>query len=122
MESKRCNARPRLSNKILQVCNLCQIQGSTNESAASSWNDILDWLCPPQINPEEDQDSKRELYIKDTGAWIFRNKVYEQWASSPGSFLWLHGQSEFSKINSKDIEKFSGFGKNYVNVKFPDGS
>jgi hypothetical protein len=55
---------------------------------------VLEWLCPSNINPKEDQDLRRELFTKNTGNWIFKHEAYREWHAKPASFLWLRGQSK----------------------------
>jgi hypothetical protein len=52
----------------------------------------MDWLCPPRVNPKDDQEVRRELYTKDTGSWIFRNEIYRDWVTKDEGFLWLQGE------------------------------
>jgi len=53
----------------------------------------MEWLCPSSIDPQSDQELRRALRTKNTGAWIFKNAKYEKWLNERGSFLWLYGQS-----------------------------
>ena len=55
---------------------------------------ILNWLCP--VNPEDDYSASRALHTEGTGDWIFEEDKFKFWLATPGSFLWVHGQSEIS--------------------------
>ena len=53
---------------------------------------ILDWLSP--VNPEDDYTAAWALHTEGTGDWIFEENKFKYWLATPGSFLWVHGQSE----------------------------
>ncbi|EKD13362.1 uncharacterized protein L3040_002778 [Drepanopeziza brunnea f. sp. 'multigermtubi'] len=51
--------------------------------------DINQWLAAP--DPYVDHVANRKKRQPQTGTWILRSKQYEEWLSSPKSFLWLYG-------------------------------
>lgn len=55
---------------------------------------VREWLCP--INPEDEQRAFQEARAVGTGNWILQYQTYEVWITSPGSILWISGQSETS--------------------------
>lgn len=55
--------------------------------------EILNVLCPPSINPADDQSVRKSMLAEDTGTWIFEVPQYVAWEDSCNSFLWLNGQS-----------------------------
>jgi hypothetical protein len=61
-------------------------------------SELMDWLCPPNVIPQDDQDVRREMYTKNTGGWIFKDESYQEWFSKDQGFLWLHGESTFRPL------------------------
>lgn len=55
--------------------------------------EIMDWICPPTIDPGADQELRYGLLTNHTGTWIFQNQKYDEWYNGSGAFLWLYGPS-----------------------------
>ena len=50
---------------------------------------IRQWLSPP--DPSSNHNAACKKRQPTTGAWFFESLQFEEWKSSPNSFLWLHG-------------------------------
>jgi len=50
---------------------------------------IRQWLHAP--DPSLNYNKALRERCAETGVWFMRNKVFDDWRSSSGSFLWLHG-------------------------------
>jgi hypothetical protein len=54
---------------------------------------LLDWLCPAEINPLYDLNTYKDLLTKNTAVWIFDHQMYKNWLDGSTTFLWLSGES-----------------------------
>lgn len=78
---------------LSQTGSQCKIFNPNEITKIEEWERVLEWICPESINPEEYHVQLWELVTKETGSWIFQNPSFQQWLNTPGSFLWLQGQS-----------------------------
>ena len=62
---------------------------------AESERRALEWLC--SINPEDDLRAFQESRAVNTGGWVLQHETYLKWLHTPGSLLWIKGQSTPSK-------------------------
>ncbi|CAG8974499.1 hypothetical protein HYALB_00009034 [Hymenoscyphus albidus] len=53
--------------------------------------EMLDWLCPQDVNPEENQKSAVCLRQAGTGVWFLDGDDFQEWQLSNNSALWIHG-------------------------------
>lgn len=70
---------------------------------AKQAKEVLDWLCPPTVNPTADQELWQSLRTKETATWIFQHPSYQTWYNESGAFLWLYGQSRTHHVQTKLI-------------------
>ncbi|KAK4220523.1 hypothetical protein QBC38DRAFT_540511 [Podospora fimiseda] len=50
---------------------------------------IKRWLCPP--DPSTNAKHARDLHHEGTGAWLLKNRVFQEWHSGSRRHLWLNG-------------------------------
>lgn len=50
---------------------------------------IEEWLQPADPSSNHQQALKKRQH--NTGLWLLEGELYQQWKSSPQSFIWLHG-------------------------------
>lgn len=74
---------------------------------------MLDWLCPPTIDPLQDYESYKEMLTVNTATWIFQHPAYIEWDSSTQSFLWINGKST---VLTDTLTYFSGSRQDNVGV------
>ncbi|KAK0123929.1 hypothetical protein ONS95_008919 [Cadophora gregata] len=58
-------------------------------STDQTQQDIKTWLAAP--DPFTNHVANRKKRQAHTGTWLLRSKQYENWLTSPKSFLWLYG-------------------------------
>jgi hypothetical protein len=76
---------------------------------------ILDWICPPNVNPLNDHESFKDILLENTATWILENAKFKEWLSKPSSFLWLNGKSNFPVLH---LLTSSGRGKDDVDMLY----
>jgi hypothetical protein len=54
--------------------------------------ELLEWLCPDDINPHRDQATYLNLRTDGTAQWMFDHSLYKQWLERVPPFLWISGK------------------------------
>lgn len=74
------------------------IQQSQEEQRANEIKEkILDWLAHPDPSESHDIARRPRKYQAKTGRWFLDGSVFKEFWASPGSVLWLHGDSGSGK-------------------------
>jgi len=64
----------------------------------------MEWLCPANIDPSQDQKRHSATMARDTVEWVLQDPIYQKWFSENGSFLWLHGARKLThKLNGANV-------------------
>lgn len=93
----------RLETRVTQIDDTAQdllnrqlgkffVETLSNRLAAQELTELLEWLCPAQINPRYDQAAYKERLTENTTSWIFKHETYISWMIGSISFLWIFGQ------------------------------
>ena len=85
-----------------------------NNTVSEDIRKLANWLCPPTICPNRDQEFHQEIMTSKTGTWIYEHRRFQKWKSEPGTFLWLYGSSDSSYLAFADVD--SGVGEVRLDV------
>ena len=54
---------------------------------------MLDFLCPTEIDPVQDQTNYHEKLTENTAIWFRREPKFLEWTRAGSGLLWIHGTS-----------------------------